>query len=156
MGLYDNMNQEPVRQLALRRPVLVRPTDTLRHAIERMRAEHLGCVIVVDDDQKPQGVFTESMVTGLVAKESLQLDQPVQEQMTVSWPWVKLTDPIREVLYALQAKNIRFLCVIDEEGRVAGLTGQKGLMEYVADHFPGQVMVQRIGGTPYPKSREGA
>ena len=40
--------------------------------------------------------------------------------------------------------------------RIAGLTGQKGLIEFVADHFPGQVMVQRIGGQPYPSDREGA
>ncbi len=56
----------------------------------------------------------------------------------------------------MKIKNVRFLCVVDEDRRVVGLTGQKGLMEYVADHFPRQVMVQRIGCTPFLATREGA
>ena len=76
--------------------------------------------------------------------------------MAEQLPWVKLSDPIADVLEAMQLKNLRFLCVIDEEGQLAGLTGQKGLMEYVADHFPSQVMVQRIGSKPYITDREGA
>ncbi len=53
-------------------------------------------------------------------------------------------------------KNVRMLCVVDEQGRVVGLTGQRGLMEYVAEHFPGEVMVQRIGQPSYMSDREGA
>ena len=67
-----------------------------------------------------------------------------------------MTDPIADVLAALELKNVRFLAVLDEEGRLVGLTGQKGLMEYVADHFPGQVAVQRINCGPFPQEREGA
>ena len=75
--------------------------------------------------------------------------------MAKQWPWVQTSDPIVDVLEAMLTKNVRFLCVVDEEGRVVGLTGQKGLMEYVAEHFPGQVMVQRVGCAPY-LNREGA
>ncbi len=76
--------------------------------------------------------------------------------MQTNWPTVKLNDPISCVLNALETANIRFLIVIDENGQLAGLTGQKGLMEYVADHFPEQVIVHRIGCKPYPVEREGA
>ena len=71
-------------------------------------------------------------------------------------PWVKLSDPISDVMEAMQLKNTRILCVVDDKDRVVGLTGQRGLMEYVAEHFPGQVMVQRVGQTPYLADREGA
>jgi hypothetical protein len=60
------------------------------------------------------------------------------------------------VLAALEFTNIRFLIVVDDRGRLAGLTGQKGLMEYVAEHFPRQVTVQRIGCKPFLAEREGA
>ncbi len=52
--------------------------------------------------------------------------------------------------------NVRFLVVVDDEGCVAGLTGQKGLMEYIAEQFPQEVLVQLVGTEPYPHSREGA
>ena len=156
MGLHENMRNEPVSQLALREPVTTVPTDSMREAIQQMREKKLGCAVVVDDESKPIGMLTESMITHMIAQKAAILDDPVQQHMAEQLPWVKLTDPIGDVLEAMQLKNLRFLCVIDDEGKLAGLTGQKGLMEYVADHFPKQVMVQRIGSKPYMTEREGA
>ena len=86
----------------------------------------------------------------------LPLDEPVEKHMAERCPWVRASDPIADVLEAMQLKNIRLLCVVDEQDRVVGLTGQRGLMEYVAEHFPGEVTVQRIGQPPYLSDREGA
>lgn len=156
MGLLENMKREHVDKLALRTPVTVSPETPLADVIQQMRAAHLGCAIVVDADHKPEGMFTESMLTQLLAHDREALKQTVGSQMATKWPWVMLSDPIVNVLEAMQEKNVRFICVVDEEGHLAGLTGQKGLMEYIADHFPEQVMVQRIGNTPYLQEREGA
>ena len=102
-------------------------------------------------------MFTESTLTQLLVQNGSQaIEEPIEAHMTQPCPWVKLTDPITYVLDAMQLKNLRFLCVVDAEGCLVGLTGQKGLIEFVADHFPGQIMVQRIGGKPYPAEREGA
>jgi CBS domain-containing protein len=156
MGLRENMRNEPVSALALREPVTVGPGATIREAIEQMRKKKLGCAIVVDPSRKPAGMLTESMLTQLLARDQRVLEDRVADHMAERWPHVKLSDPIEDVLEAMHLKNIRFLCVVDEQGRLAGLAGQKGLMEYVADHFPGDVMVQRIGGAPFSDKREGA
>jgi CBS domain-containing protein len=156
MGLQENLKNDPVSQLALREPATASADDTIRDAVGRMREKKLGCVIVVDEQRKPLGMFTESMLTQLLVHDPTVLDQPLKEHLAERWPWVKATDSISYVLEAMNLKNVRFLCVIDDDGRLAGLAGQKGLMEYVADHFPHQVMVQRIGGTPYIREREGA
>ena len=154
MGLFENMKSEPVSKLNLRKPVTVSSDDKLRDVIKAMQAANLGCAIVVDDDQKPVGMFTESMLTQIVFDDVL--DDPISKHAADRWPQISLTDPIVSVLEAMEVKNIRLMSVIDEEGKVAGVAGQKGLMEYIADHFPGQVMVQRIGQKPYMQEREGA
>ncbi len=157
MGLQQNFHDEPVSRLSLREPVTAAPSETLRDVIGRMRDKKLGCVIVVDGDDKPVGIFTESALTQLLGRHGGQVvNEPIEKHMASPCTWVKLTDPITYVVEAMQLKNVRFICVVDESGRVAGLTGQKGLIEFVADHFPDQVMVQRIGGTPYSNKREGA
>ncbi|MCA9119412.1 MAG: CBS domain-containing protein [Planctomycetaceae bacterium] len=157
MGLQQNIQKDPVSRLALREPVTISSSETLRTAIERMREAKLGCAIAVGDDHKPLGVLTESKLTQLLAEHGSQVvDETVASHMTEPCPCVQLTDPIACVLEAMQLKNTRFMCVVDSEGRLVGLTGQKGLIEFVADHFPGQVMVQRVGGNPYPAEREGA
>lgn len=157
MGLQQNFQTEPVSRLSLRDPITVSPNQTLRDAIEKMREMKLGCAIAVDDEHKPLGIFTESKLTQLLAEfGSHVVDETIGAHMTQPCPWVELTDPIVYVLDAMQLKNLRFMCVVDAEKRLVGLTGQKGLIEFVADHFPGQVMVQRVGGNPYPAEREGA
>lgn len=155
MGLPENIKNEPVSQLALREPITARPDETVRNAVAKMREKNLGCVIAIDEQDQPVGLFTESMLTQIVAHGGT-LDEPLQNHLTERWPWVNLSDPIAYVLEAMNEKNVRFLCVIDEDGKLVGLTGQKGLMEFVAEHFPRQVMVQRIGGTRYTQEREGA
>lgn len=155
MGLYENMIGEPVKDLALREPIVVAPNATVREAIQLMRQRQLGCVIVIDADRKPLGIFTENMLTQLVAKELPFADDPVERHMSANLPWVRLTDSVVSIVDALQTKNIRFLCAVDADGRVAALTGQKGLMEYIADHYPGQVMVQRVGVPASALQREG-
>ncbi len=156
MGLYENIRNEPVSRLALREPVVVGREATVRDAVTRMREQKLGCAIVVDDERKPVGLFAESRLTQLLCETPAAIYDPILEHLDPQWPTVALTDPISRVLTALELDNVRFLIVVDDQGRLAGLTGQKGLMEYVAEHFPQQVIVQRIGGQPYPAEREGA
>lgn len=156
MGLQENIRNEQVRKLELREPICVSPDITLRDAVGQMRERNLGSVIVVDEQRKPLGMFTESMLVEMLSHGTLQLDNPVGQHMAERCPWVRTDDPIADVLEAMQLKNIRMLCVVDEQNRVVGLTGQRGLMEYVAEHFPGEVTVQRIGQPPYLSDREGA
>jgi predicted transcriptional regulator len=156
MGLFQNMQEETVSRLDLREPVLVRPDVTVRQAVQAMRERSLGCAILIDDDNKPVGMFTESMVTQMIATKPSAIDDPITKHAANRWPQVKLTDPIAVVLDALESNNVRFLAVVDADGRIAGLAGQKGLMEYVAEHYPGQVMVQRVGQKPGMETREGA
>ena len=52
--------------------------------------------------------------------------------------------------------GLQFVCVTDDEGQIVGVTGQRGIAEYVAESFPQQVAVQRLGCTPWMQQREGA
>jgi len=156
MGLYENIRSEPVSRLALREPVVVSPETTIRDAVSQMRQRNLGCAIVVDNERRPIGLFAESKLTQLLSETPQAIYDLILDHVDKQWPTVSQNDPISCVLSALEFSNIRFLIVVDDQGRLAGLTGQKGLMEYVAEHFPRQVIVQRIGGKPYPAQREGA
>ena len=70
MGLKENLQADPVSRLALRDPVIAASDDSIREGIARMRRQELGCVIVVDEDRRPQGIFTESMLRQLLSAEA--------------------------------------------------------------------------------------
>jgi CBS domain-containing protein len=156
MGLKENLRNEPVSRLALREPVVAGAASSVREGILQMRQRQLGCVIIVDDDRRPVGIFTEGMLRAMLVENPAAVEEPLGDHMNRKARWVRSTDPVMKVLEAMQHEKTRFVGVIDEEGRLVGLTGQKGLMEYVAEHFPQQVIVQRVGVPPYRAEREGA
>lgn len=156
MGLQENFRNERVDRLEIRNPVTMSSTGTVRDAMTMMRDSNIGCAIVIDDDRQPIGLFTESILTEILSRGSFDIDESIEKHMATRFPVVKITDPIADALEIMQLKSVRLLTVVDEQNRVVGLTGQRGLMEYVSDHFPGQVVVQRICQPPYYRSREGA
>ena len=144
MGLREKLQVEPVSKLNIRAPLTVGPSVTLREAILKMRRRGLGCVIVVGTDKKPVGVFTEAMLRHLLLRTPQFAEQPIRGHMATTFAWVKESDPVGLVVDAMDAKNIRFVVVVDEEGKVTGLTGQKGIMEYVAEQFHREVVSHRV------------
>ncbi len=157
MGLVQNIQSELAEDLPLREAALLGEESTVGSAIELMRAKEIGCAFVVDDAGRPLGMFTERKLIELLAQGYKDLDElPLYEHLEDAWFSANQKDPLFSVIDTIQRRGARFVCVTDEEGRVVAVTGQKGLAEYVADHFPQQVMVQRIGGKLGIETREGA
>lgn len=157
MGLKENLHSESVSELPVREAILVSPQTTVRQAVELMQARRLGCAIVVDADNRPLGMFTERALIELLLQQPDNLDQLcVSDHIERDCHCVQSTDPVWAVLDLVHKRGARFICQLDAQGRVIGLTGQKGLAEYIADHFPKQVISQRIGGQPGMETREGA
>jgi CBS domain-containing protein len=157
MGLKENLHSECVSNLPCREAILIPPETTVRQAAETMQAKKLGCAVVVDAEGKPIGIFTERTLIELLLQQIDNLGGiPVRDHLETEWFCAQSSDPISAVLDAVQKRGARFVCELDEQGKAIGLTGQKGLSEYIADHFPEQVMVQRIGGNPGTETREGA
>jgi len=157
MGLKENLQSETVSQLPCREAIRCLPETTVRQAVEILQSKRLGCAVVVDAGDKPLGVFTERTLIDLLLQQPENLDSlRVGDYLEAEWFCVRSSDPIAAVLELVQNRGARFVVELDNEGRLKGLTGQKGLSEYIADHFPQQVMVQRVGGQPGMETREGA
>ena len=155
MGLTEKLASTPVRDLNLREMPMVDAGVTVRDAVARLREAGLGCAMVIEDGQTV-GMFTESLLRESFPQNPGVVDEPISAHMARSFPKVYLDDTVDIMLAAMQANNTRFICVVDADETIVGLTGQKGLMEFVAEEYPRQVMVQRIGDASTMHQREGA
>ena len=156
MKLKVNLDAETVAALPLRTAIMVDAHTLLRNVVAQMRAQKLGCAIVVDDDSRPIGMFSERALIQLLA-EGIDLDAAVVgSHLDGDFAQLRSGEPIRQLFREIYERGHRFICVVDDEGRVVGLTGQRGLSEYISEHYPQQVMVQHLGGTQVQKCREGA
>ncbi len=157
MGFRTDLEYDPISSLQLRDPIIVHPYTLLRAAVALMRSHSLGCAVIVDQVSKPIGLFTEqSMLGALVSNASLD-DRPVCDFAEPRFLCVKSSQPIARVWDAIQRDRARFVVVTDDEsGKLIGITGQRGIAEYISDCFPRQIVVQRLGSKPWMQQREGA
>ncbi len=156
IGFREELEQEPIRSLPLREAIVVYPDTLLRAAVAVMRHRCIGCAVIVDIGMAPTGLFTErSLLDALIQHASLD-NRPVSQFAEPNFLSVKSSEPISRVWDAIYEDGCRFICVTDDDGKLIGVTGQRGIAEYIAECFPQQVMVQRLGSTPWMQQREGA
>ncbi len=156
MGLQNDMLTRQVSELPIQPGILVSPDTTVGEAIRRMREHEQGSVIVVDNHGKPEGRFSEHQIANLIVNRPGFRNEPVSEHIREYWGCVALTDPIVSVTHKLQTYHQRFVVVVNEEGRAVGVVGQRGLMEYIAEHFPYEVKAQSMDAAVAINNREGA
>ena len=156
MSFRQDLEADRVGSLPLREAIIVDPHTVVRAAVAIMRNRSLGCAVIVDHDRRPSGIFTEHSVIEVLVKNASLDESPVFQFSDPNFIAAKVTEPVIRVWEAVQLAAARFVCVTDDKGDVIGITGQRGLAEYLADCFAGQVTVQRLGSTPWMRQREGA
>lgn len=156
MTLRDSIIQETIADLALRPVVRVHADQTVRQVCEAMSEQRLGAAIITDADGRTQGMFNEKLLISLLARKPEGMDEPVKYHMTSNVVCVKPTDSIATLIATMQGRKLRWVCVVDDQGKATALTGLRGVMEYAVDHFPRSVLSQPIRSKLAIEEREGA
>ncbi len=108
-----------VSDLIMRPPVKIRPDVSIVEAVRLMHREGVSSVIIVDENDRPLGIFTDTDLRRLVA-EGADLSRPIREVMTPNPITVKPYTTCTEAAYIMMKKNIKHL-VVEENGRVKGV-----------------------------------
>ncbi len=156
LGLQQNILDEAATKLPLRELACVSPDATVADAVDQMKRKNVGCVIVIDHERRPIGKFTERRLTRMLLSDADAMSRPVREHMAEAWGCVRENESIACVIDLLKRRDLRILCVVDGYGRAVALTGQRGVMEYIASHYPHQVLTRRVSTRPDLETREGA
>ena len=156
MGLQDNIYTDTVADLSVRQLVKIKPSDTVQQACELMKEARLGAAVAVDEAGHPIGMFNEKLLIRLLATQPDALNTPVSEHMTTNVVTVKTSDSIAKLINIMREHQYRWVCVVDEQGKAVSLTGLRGVMEFVVDHFPRVVKGHPIDSKLSIEEREGA
>src|SRR5271170_4084288 len=109
-------------------PVTVRPTQSLRSALEVMREHDISGVPVTEGD-KPVGILTARDI-----RFEQNLDQPVSALMTKELVTVPPGVGVDEAKRLLHKHRIEKLLVVDGQGKLVGLITIKDILQ--ADKYP--------------------
>jgi predicted transcriptional regulator len=133
-GFERCLGDRTVEEIMCREIIAINGQQTARYALARMAEDQLGAVVIVDQ-QRPVGIFTDRDVARLMTQSVKVWDDPLaQSQRPVVTISPQMT--LREASAIMRQNRIRKLVVVDGEGYLLGLLGQASLMALL-DRFCG-------------------
>ena len=135
MELSRNLRIESVARLEPTAPRRVDVRQSVRAAVDLMRAERVGCVLVTDEGRLV-GIFTERDLLTRVLAVDRPLTTPMSGCMTPDPESVDRNDPIRVAILKMERGGFRHLPVVDSHRRPVGILSAKRVIGWVVSHFP--------------------
>ncbi|NOK16810.1 CBS domain-containing protein [Corallococcus carmarthensis] len=108
---------------------VIQPEQSVAEAAQRMRDQHVGALVVVQDDLRPVGVLTDrDIVTRLVAERKDAKAVAISEVMSPGPVVVRVEDTLDQTLFAFRKQGVRRLPIVDGQGRLVGLVSIDDLL----------------------------
>lgn len=99
----------------------IRPDATIEEAVEVLRRERIGALVVSDDGDSVDGVLSERDIVNALARDGADLlERTVDEVMTRSVVTCEPNDSVGELMAEMTNRRIRHLPVL-KDGRLYGI-----------------------------------
>jgi CBS domain-containing protein len=97
-------------------PVVARPNESVRAVARRMRDEHIGDVLVVEEDGTLAGIVTDRDIVVRVIADGVEPDAcAISDVLTPSPVTMKPASTLEEAVGAMREHAIRRLPVLDDD-----------------------------------------
>ena len=93
---------------------------SIKEAISILHKRHIDSIIILDEDQKCDGIFTERDAIRVIAND-IPLATPIANVMTTNLQTITERATYAMAKETMRNHNIRHLPVVDEKGRFIGL-----------------------------------
>ena len=113
-------------ELAMQQPVSCRPQTPLREAVRLMHEQHVGSMVITDEQLKPLGIFTLRDLRRVVADGCSDLNQPIAKLMTQQPFALSPQASAFDAAMAMTERHIAHVCLV-EHGRLCGVISERDL-----------------------------
>lgn len=129
------MFDQPVRQVMQRQKALKAPPETLvSKAAKLMASKNVGAILVVEDERLV-GIFTERDVVFRVVAQGLDAQSTrLADVMTPAPDTVSPDKPFGSALLMMHEKGFRHLPVV-KDGKVVGIVSSRSAMDPTLEEF---------------------
>lgn len=113
-------------ELAVRSPVSCDPHLSVRAAVRLMYEASVGSIVIVDERQKPVGIFTLRDLRRIIATADTDMDEAIGKVMTASPFSLPSSASAFDAAIAMTGQHIAHICVVDRE-RLVGVVSERDL-----------------------------
>lgn len=129
---------QKVKDFMTRKKEIVTPDDSVITAVELMVENDRGSVVVIDDDDRVVGIFTErDLLRHYLMSQSKFLYMSVSEVMSSPPITIGPEDDLIAAFRLMAEKDIRHLPVVDDETRMVGFLSWKDMFEWCSERIGG-------------------
>jgi len=123
---------DPLSELQPHVPISLGPDATLDEVVVTMRANNIGSILIVDQDGKLAGVFTEHDLLKKAACEIQDLTTVrVRDYMTPNPTALTADAPIAHALHLMSIHGFRHLPIVDSQGRPIGIISFRDVVAFI-------------------------
>lgn len=149
--LDTSVFHQPVSVLCDRAAQTLDVGATVRDALELMRQEHIGSVVITRDGGLAGIVTERDFLKDVVGREPELLDRPVGHVMTPDPEWLMPDDEMVYLLNKMHVGGFRHVPIVDEERRPLYVVSVRDVAGFILDLFPEEVVL--VSSDPYRGQR---
>jgi CBS domain-containing protein len=99
-----------------------------------MVADRMGCAVVIDEDKKLLGIFTErDALLRLNVDAARMAHKPVSSVMTANPATLKARDKIAFAIHRMNVGGFRHIPILDDADRLVGVISIRGILAYLTE-----------------------
>jgi CBS domain-containing protein len=117
----------PLISIVKKAAISVSPETSIRQVIEAMAAGHIGSMIVVDEEDRPIGIFTQSDVLKRIVLPGVSLDAAISTVMSADPHTLPIALNAYDAALAMATHGIRHVLAVDEGGKLKGVISERDL-----------------------------
>ena len=130
---------EPIGKVDLQKAAVVVSGTTIIDAVKEMKYNQIGCVLITDPSGKLIGIMSNGDLMHEFVGSTLPGDTPVDTIMTKNPFTGHPALTVQEALEIFHTQTFRHMPILTGD-RIEGMLSIRGLMTFISEHLPLEVM----------------
>ena len=129
----------PISELALRKPIFVEPSTYVVDAVQAMREQHIGCVLV-QHEEALVGIVTERDVLNRVVFHNENRASLIESVMTKNPETLGSHESTAFALNMMCVGGYRHIPIVESNGKVVGVLSVRDIVAFLVELFPAGIL----------------
>jgi CBS domain-containing protein len=130
---------EPISKVHLQKAAVVASGTTIVDAVKEMKYNQIGCVLVTDANNKLIGILSNGDLMHEFVGSTLPGDTPVDTIMTRDLYVGTPALTVQDALEIFHTQTFRHMPIVSDD-KIEGILSIRGLMTFISEHLPLEVM----------------
>jgi CBS domain-containing protein len=132
------LKEKKISEVINPRLIQAPPDISVQRAVEYMR-ENESAYIVVAENKKVVGMFTESDVVQKILEKDVDWKKPIRDFMTKNPVVLRPIDTVGRAIDLMAERSVYHIPLVDQNQDLTGVLSVRTLIRFLAEFYPAEV-----------------